>query len=158
MNRPDYSYLRHAFGCTQTYFPAGRFESLEDFVKKALREFSPRFFQDSANGRQLSPVGDLLPLEVSYQHEFMRAVSEGLGLRSGVLCEWTATTQGCADFYIPTMRWAVELLREGSQASISQHTARFTSRDGGYREWVDDGTIKEWLVVDCRTSIPGYYG
>ena len=156
MNQPDCSYFRGAFGCTRTDFPASRFDSLGDFVKKVLREFSPRSLQYLANGRRLSPVGDPLPLEASYQQEFMRAVSEGLGIRSGVLCEWTATTHGCVDFYIPTMRWAVELLREGSQASISHHTARFTSRDGRYRKWVDDGTIREWLVVDCRTGIPGY--
>ena len=83
----------------------------------------------------------------------MRAVSKGLGVRSGVLCEWTSTTHRLVDFYIPQMRWAVELLREGKQTSISQHTsARF--RDGQYSKWVTDGLIKEWLVVDCRTSIP----
>ncbi len=158
MNRPDYSYVRAAFGCPQLEFPAGRFEPLGDFCKKALREFSPRFLQHVADGRRISPVGDPLPLEASYQQEFMRAVSEALGIRSGVLCEWTATTHGCVDFCIPKMCWAVELLREGSQASISQHTARFTSRDGQYKKWVDDGTIREWLVVDCRTDIPGYCG
>ena len=66
----------------------------------------------------------------------MRAVSEGLGVTAGVLCEWTANTHGRVDFYIPEMCWAVELLREGSQGSISQHAARFTSRDGQYKKWV----------------------
>ena len=84
----------------------------------------------------------------------MRAISEGLGVRTGMLCEWTATTQGRVDFYIPEMCWAVELLREGSKASISQRAARFTSAGGQYRQWVHDGLVKEWIVVDCRTSIP----
>lgn len=154
MNRPDYSYFAEAFQCSQEQFPAELFESLRDFCKKALQKFSAQFLWDAADGRRLSPVGDALPLEAAYQQEFMRAVSEGLGVRSGVWCEWTSTTHGRVDFYIPKMRWAVELLREGSQTSITQHTARFTSRDGQYRKWVDDGTIKEWLVVDCRTSIP----
>ena len=116
MNRPDYSYLRHAFGCTRTYFPASRFESFEDFVKKAMRECS----HDSSRTRQMAgnvrQLGTCCPSRYpTYQHEFMRAVSEGLGLRSGVLCEWTATTHGHVDFYIPTMRWAVircETVRE----------------------------------------------
>ena len=128
--------------------------SLRDFCRQALQKFSSQFLRDAADGRQLSPVGDALPLEAAYQQEFMRAVSEGLGVRTGVLCEWTWTTPGRVDFYIPKMGWAVELLREGNQASISKHTARFTSIDGQYRKWVDDGSIKEWLVVDCRASIP----
>ena len=154
MNRPDYSYFAEAFQCSQEQFPAELFKSLGDFCKKVLQKFSSQFLRNSADGIRLSPVGDLLPLEASYQQEFMRAVSEGLGVRSGVWCEWTATTHVRVDFYIPQMRWAVELLREGNQASITQHTARFTSRDGQYRKWVDDGLIKEWLVVDCRTCIP----
>ena len=109
-----YSYFRDAFGCTQLGFPTSQFESLADFVKKALWKFSPQFLQDAANGRQLSLVGDLLPLEASYQQEFMQAISKGLGVRAGVLCEWTANTHGHVDFYVREMCWAVELLREGS--------------------------------------------
>ena len=154
MNRPDYSYFAEAFQCDREQFPAKQFESLQDFCKKALQKFSPRFLRGAADGRRLSPVGDALPLEGSYQQEFIQAVSEGLGVRSGVLCEWMASTHVHIDFYIPQMRWAVELLCEGNQESISQHTAQFTSKDGQYRKWVDDGSIQEWLVVDCRTSIP----
>jgi hypothetical protein len=46
----------------------------------------------------------------------------------------------------------VELRREGDDVSITEHTGRFTR--GKYQSWVEDGSIKQWLVVDCRTSIP----
>jgi len=82
----------------------------------------------------------------------MRAIYSGLGVKGGVVCEWTGTTKGCIDFYIKATGWAVELLREGTPASISEHTSRFTC--GQYQDWVEDGSISDWLVVDCRTSIP----
>lgn len=82
--------------------------------------------------------------------QFLRALSEGLKVSHGVPCEWTGSTKGC--LYIPRMGWAVELLHEGDRASLGKHIGRFTHKDGQYKQWICDGSIKEWLVVDCRTS------
>jgi hypothetical protein len=82
----------------------------------------------------------------------MRAIFEELGVTCGVQCEWTGTTKGRLGFYIGDACWAVELLCDGNEANIGEHTNRFTC--GEYQPWVDDGSIREWLVVDCRTSIP----
>jgi len=159
INQSNYSDVAQSLGLSQGEFPIDRFESLGEFCARALREFSPNFLRDAANGTRRSPAGDKLPLESCYRWEFMRAIFQGLEVRGGVQCEWTGTTKRCLNFYIRDARWAVQLLCEGNQVSIGEHMNRFTF--GEHRAWVDNGSIMEWLVVDCRTSVPhdtcGYF-
>jgi hypothetical protein len=154
INQSNYSHIAQIFniGKEKNEFPIDEFSSLEEFCAKALRAFSPTFLRDAADGRRRSPIGDKLPLEGCYQQEFMRAFSEGLGIRGAVQCKWTGAPAGRVDFYIQDAGWAVELLREGDEVSITEHTDRFSC--GRYQPWVANGSIRQWLVVDCRTSVP----
>lgn len=54
---------------------------------------------------------------------------------------------------ITSPRWGIELLRDGVQ--LSQHCNRFV--DGAYRQWIDSGHMQDWIIVDCRHTMPKKY-
>ena len=76
------------------------------------------------NERKIGPDTNQEPPEAQYQREFFRcchAISNG----SLVAFPEFGTKDGRADFYIPSKRWGVELLRNGDQ--LAQHWGRFSS-------------------------------
>jgi hypothetical protein len=87
------------------------------------------------------------PPEAQYQDEFYRschAYSDGL-LRT--FPEF-GTTKGRADFYIPSMQWGVELVREGDR--LEQHSGRF-SRSGSYASTL---LLSDYIILDFRNTRP----
>lgn len=110
--------------------------------------------------------------EAVWQYEFYRCLYE---CRPGVLSpEFGAgkaledgdddgSNSGYVDFFINgKLKWAFELLREGS--GISEHIRRFEVRPlylhpilfpqagGCYETLVSDGLIADWLVIDFRNK------
>jgi len=55
------------------------------------------------------------------------------------------------DFYIPEKKWAIELLRNHDK--VDEHISRF--KEGGkYHPWLKENMVKDWIIIDCATSLP----
>ncbi|KAJ5899436.1 hypothetical protein N7495_004180 [Penicillium taxi] len=93
--------------------------------------------------------------EATYQDEFYRAAHQVLGYSMNVTSEWSSKGKSRIDFRFAQVAWGVELLREGDQ--IQEHCQRFYP-GGTYAPWIAEGSIKDWLVIDCRTTRPNPNG
>ncbi len=58
------------------------------------------------------------------------------------------TKNGQVDFYIPSERWGLELLREGNR--LAEHSSRF-ARSGAYGR---DLELDDFILLDCHTTQP----
>jgi hypothetical protein len=89
-------------------------------------------------------------MEAQYQDEFYRACHSELGVY--LTSEWSGSSSaGRVNFRIKEMEWVIECVREGDR--IDEHIARF--RPGGnYYKWMTDGEVKEYIILDFRTSKP----
>jgi len=116
--------------------------SLLEFVIQIIKRFSPL--------KLLHPrmVGlyyfQSLP-EAQYQDEFYRCCYDLTKGSLATLSEF-GTADGRVDFYIPSKKWAVELLRDGQR--FEQHNNRFSST-GQYGKTLD---IDDYIVLDFRTK------
>ncbi|PVF92942.1 hypothetical protein CPB86DRAFT_716433, partial [Serendipita vermifera] len=81
--------------------------------------------------------------EAHYQQELYRCC----GVSSTHIFPEFGTRTGRVDFYIPSKKWAIELLREGD--NINGHCKRFS--DGHYNHSVP---VVDHLVLDCRQVEP----
>ena len=94
------------------------------------------------------------PVESRYQDEFYRALYEVLGFSSHVHSEWSGDGNGRIDFRITEVEWGFEILRDGDR--LHSHCARFTN-NGMYAGWIRKGWLRDWLIIDCRSSAPQAY-
>lgn len=69
--------------------------------------------------------------------------------------EWAFAGEGCVDFRIKEPGWEVEILRDGDR--LDEHCKRFLP-EGSYNGWVSEGTLNDWLILDCRHTVPERYG
>ncbi|KAH1721440.1 hypothetical protein KXW66_007649 [Aspergillus fumigatus] len=102
-------------------------------------------------GKTLSSGAQPKPIEAQYQDEFYRCFNRIAGRGVPVCTEWSRTTDGRVDFWIPGQKWAVEIVRE--QDRINEHIMRF-HENGQYYPWRVDGMIQDWIIVNCTTSPP----
>lgn len=100
---------------------------------------------------KLSTAARLRPVEAQYQDEFYRAFNNVVGRGVSISSEWSRGRNGRVDFWIPETCWGIELLREHS--NVDEHCDRFKV-GGRYYPWVKDGMIKDYMVIDCATSLP----
>ncbi|KAI9039958.1 uncharacterized protein KD926_008944 [Aspergillus affinis] len=105
----------------------------------------------SAQGKTLSSGAQLKPIEAQYQDEFYQCFNKIAGRGVPVCTEWSRTTEGRVDFWIPGQKWAVEIARE--QDRINEHIMRF-HENGQYYPWRVDGMIQDLIIVNCTTSLP----
>lgn len=77
-----------------------------------------------------------------------------LGFSSKVISEWSGGGDCRIDFMVKDPGWGIELLREGDR--LGEHCQRFVG-NGKYTPWIRDGSIRDWLIIDCRTSQPRPY-
>jgi hypothetical protein len=92
------------------------------------------------------------PPEACYQDALRASLHQTLGFGARVSSEWAGSSSGHKiDFFIQGPGWGVELLREGDR--LPQHIARFEP-GGGYRAWLDDGRITQWVLLDFWTKFP----
>ena len=118
--------------------------SIFELAVKVISGFSPSLLSAE---RRIGPGCIQRPLEAQYQDEFYRschACSDGL-LRT--FPEF-GTTKGRADFYIPSMQWGVELVREGDR--LEQHSGRF-SQSGSYASTL---LLSDYIILDFRNTPP----
>lgn len=95
------------------------------------------------------------PLEARYQHEFYRGLFVATG--GGVLTSPElfsvpqAHRSGCIDMFIPGKKWGIELSQEGSK--LGEHDSRY-GLQGAYGAWLTSNDIVEYILLDCRTTMP----
>lgn len=66
-------------------------------------------------------------------------------LASGHLGEMADSTSGL------DRKWGIELLREHDR--LAEHCKQF-QEGGRYHSWIKDGSLEDWIIIDCATSSP----
>jgi hypothetical protein len=133
--------------CTAESFPKDRFGSIKDLCFAAVGEFS--HVSLSSVERGIGPGAVNRPLEAQYQDEFYRACSE---LKVYLTSEWSGSSLvGRIDFHIKEVKWVIECVRDGDQ--IDEHIKRF-QQGGRYHKWIMSGEVKDYIILDFRTSKP----
>lgn len=69
--------------------------------------------------------------------------------------EWLGIGYGLIDFRIPQKYWGIELLLDGNR--LREHCQRFEA-GSKYSEWIGDGLLEDWLLIDLRHATPTQYG
>jgi len=124
--------------------PSIQLNSILQFALKVIARFSPRSLSAE---RRIGPGCIQKPPEAQYQEEFYRschAFSDG-SLRT--LPEY-GTAEGRVDFYVPSKKWGVELLRDGNR--LEQHSSRF-SESGAYERTLP---LSDYILLDFRKTRP----
>jgi hypothetical protein len=118
--------------------------SILELAVKVISGFSPSLLSAE---RRIGPGCIQRPLEAKYHDEFYRSCQE---YSNGLLRTFSefGTTKGRADFYIPSMQWGVELLREGDR--LEQHSGRF-SQSGSYASTL---LLSDYIILDFRNTWP----
>ena len=130
-------------------FSFALYPTLATLAETMLRQFSSR---NLASTTRIGPSGATRPVEAAYQDETYRVLHALLGFSAHVTSEWTKSGgNGRLDFQIGGVGWGLELVREGKQ--LTEHCHRFEP-NGRYWPWVQSGSLADWLVIDCRTSVP----
>lgn len=129
------------------------FTSLFDLALDAISKFKPSQLQlPICRVRPMST--DKLP-EAQYQDEFYRSVFSVTFGNVRVSPEFAsarkARVSGRIDFFIPAVKWGVEITRDGSR--LEEHSSRF-AKSGAYEAWLKSGDMADYILLDCRTSIP----
>ncbi|RIB06882.1 hypothetical protein C2G38_2115063 [Gigaspora rosea] len=89
-------------------------------------------------------------LEQTWQKEFFRISTQVLGKKYFLSCD-VGSVFGCygkIDFYVDTLDWAIELLRDGED--MAEHVEGFDSLTGEYKEIVK--YAKSISVIDIRSE------
>ena len=116
--------------------------SLFEFSKAVIHLFSP---VNLANDRRVGPGFIQRPPEAQYQDEFYRCC-HALARGSTVSFPEFGTTDGRVDFYIPSRKWAIELLREGND--LAGHYGRSSKRG----KYIASLPIDDFIVLDFRVT------
>jgi hypothetical protein len=143
-------YIEYWIGTMSKPLPA-RFDSLPKLCKEILSKFSIMNLRHSAEGKKMSTASQPKPVEAQYQSEFYRGFVHTAGQGVPISSEWSRTKDGRVDFYIPEKKWAIELLRD--HIKVDEHITRF--KEGGkYHPWLKEKMVKDWIIIDCATSLP----
>jgi len=116
--------------------------SLLEFAIQIVKRFSPL---NLSCPRSVGPYYFQTLPEAQYQNEFYRCCYDLTAGSLTTLPEF-GTGDGRVDFYIPSKKWGVELLRDGQL--LEQHNHRFAPM-GQYGRTLD---ISEYIVLDFRTK------
>lgn len=143
-------YTEHYFTGSSVPFPFDRFATVEALAEAVLRGFSRRNFSAARLGTGCS----VRPVEACYQDEFYRSLQQVLGFSAKVTSKWSGDKDNGIDIIVEEPRWSIEIVREGDR--LSEHCGRFVG-NGKYTPWIRNGSLQDWLVIDCRTSYPREY-
>jgi hypothetical protein len=95
------------------------------------------------------------PPEAQYQDEFYRALHDATSGAVRISPEFAsargAKVAGRIDFFIPVVKWGIEITREGSR--LEEHNSRFSAQ-GAYGAWLKTGDMEDYILLDCRTTLP----
>jgi hypothetical protein len=117
---------------------------------EAISKFSPTLLSPTRPSLRAGAV--VPPKEAEYTHELSRACYHILGQNLFLTPEWRgSSSNGQVDFYIKSVKWAIECVREGDR--LDQHIARF--QPGGlYYPLIATEEILDYILLDFRTSKP----
>jgi hypothetical protein len=114
------------------------------FTTDVIRSFSRQILSAE---RTIGPGCVQRAPEAQYQDEFYRCCRERSNRGLLTFPEF-GTAKGRVDFYIPTKRWGVELLRDGDR--LAQHAGRF-SQTGIYQQTL---ALSDYIILDFRKTLP----
>jgi len=93
------------------------------------------------------------PPEAQYQDEFyhslLAATSGNVRISPEYASAQGARVVGRIDFFIPIVKWGIELTRDGSR--IPEHGARFAD-SGAYGAWLKSTDMNDYILLDFRTK------
>ena len=124
-----------------------------DMTFLILKEFTPSQLSSPSHiGMAFSDR----PMEAHYKFEFYHGLFAATG--SGVricpkLFTAPAAHKGCINFFISKKKWGIELIREGTPSSLSEHSSRF-GLGSKYGVWLASNDMVDYIILDCRTDAP----
>ncbi|KAK2462631.1 hypothetical protein APHAL10511_005364 [Amanita phalloides] len=126
------------------------FQSPLDLCTTVISKFNPS--QLKSPMRHVGACFSERPPEAHYQDEFYRCLFD-LTHGSVSISPEFATAQkvrkaGRIDFFIPRVRWGIELTRDGDR--LNEHALRFGA-NGAYGKWMEDGHMTKYILLDFRT-------
>jgi len=131
-------------------FPLKDFPTIQDLCFAVLQRFS-RTLLGSVR-RDLGAGAEERSVEAQYQHEFSRACYLTLGCILHLTPEWKGlSSNGEVDFHIRSVKWAIECVREGDR--LKEHISGFQP-GGRYYPMIASGEIRDYILLDFRTSMP----
>ena len=122
------------------------FDTLWDLSIKVIEGFRPS--QLSNLSRRVGDAGVARPMEAAYQDEFYRSL---FSVTHGCVRLLQGARQGCIDFFIPSTKWGIELLHDGSK--LEEHETRLFSHDA-YGAWIASSEMMDYIVLDFRSTTP----
>jgi hypothetical protein len=119
-------------------------------IQETVAKFRPN--QPSRSYRRAeTDVRD--PPEAQYSYEWYRSLHGVTGGNVALSPEYATAPgkrRGRVDFYIPSMKWGIELTRDGSE--LQEHSDGFVT--GAYRALVKSGDIVDYALLDFRHTVP----
>jgi hypothetical protein len=129
-----------------------QFESAYALSLQVLTNFKPS--QIELPIRRVNSGSADLPPEAHYQDEYYRsllAITYGnVRISPEFASARGAKVAGRIDFFIPGVKWGIENTREGDR--LNNHASRF--EPDAYHKWLEDGDMTDYVLLDCRTTIP----
>jgi hypothetical protein len=131
------------------------YPSVVDLCTAVISKFKPSqmHIPERRVGSSFGTV-DALP-EAQYQDEFYRSLFKATAGNVRISPEFAsargAHVIGRIDFFIPTARWGIEIIRDGHD--LKQHSSCFEAR-GAYGAWLKSGDMADYILLDCRTKVP----
>ncbi|KAL5497851.1 hypothetical protein ACEPAH_2782 [Sanghuangporus vaninii] len=117
--------------------------NLLEFVLGIIHLFEPAILSEE---RRIGPACIQRPPEAQYLDEFYRC-SFKHPCGSYLSFPEFGTVKGQANFYVPSKKWGIELLRDGNQ--LEEHSGLFSSISAF------DGTLlDDYIILDFRSSRP----
>jgi hypothetical protein len=119
-----------------------RIKILEQQLAEAtLQNFSCRHLSSTTS---LGMGAILRPVEAAYQDEFYCTLCLVLGFSGKVSSKWSGDNSGRINFWLPEVKWGIEILREGDR--LGEYCKQFVD-NGSYTSWIQNGWITDWLIV-----------
>ena len=146
-------YMEYLLDNKKAQFLDEKFPTLQSLCKAVIGNFSTKNLRLHQEGKKISIAEKIQSPETQYQDEFYRAfssVAPGIRLSS----EWPRTGNIRFDFWLEGKKWGIELLKDHDR--VQDHCDRF-KKGGQYYSWIEEGKLKEWIIIDCATSPTGMY-
>ena len=124
--------------------------SVRDLYSAVAERFSAKHLRDAQENMRFGPGGRQRAKESAYQDDFYRAYTDLFHFAGNIISEWPCGS-GELDFYIAEKQWGIDFVRDAS--NMREHLERFCP-GRRYYPCIQNGTLKDWLLVDCRTSPP----
>ncbi|KAF2785482.1 hypothetical protein K505DRAFT_262002 [Melanomma pulvis-pyrius CBS 109.77] len=122
--------------------------SLQQVCTNAIARFNPAVLKPRWHSPPNRSWG--IP-EAAFQDEMYCCLEHEIHFLP-ILSEYSHTKAGRIDFYICDRKWGIEVLQCGTNATISEHAARFAT-SGKYREW---NIMEDYIILNfCpRDALP----